>query len=138
MSTPTGGTNTYPLGPSVTVGVNINGYGGSGGTGGYLLSNAIWTAVNVSGATTASLVSPVPGSAIKVLQLYIVCSANDTINLQSSVTTSVADGPQSFIANGGAVLNFSPAGWFTTVSGEGLNLVTTGGTAGGNLTYVLV
>lgn len=124
------GTNSYPLGA-----VNIVSFGN------ILLSNATWVQINVPGAGTVQLVpaSTNPLGVIKVVQMFFVCANNNVVNLQSSTTAAISDGPQSYIANGGVVLPFSDVGWFDTGPGEALNMVTTqAATVGGNLKYVYV
>ncbi len=90
--------------------------------------------VATPGATT--IVAAVPGKTIRVISAYLVVGGAVNINWQSHTTTSDADGVQDFAANGGIVLPFNPIGWFDTVQGEALDIVTSNGSqVGGNLTY---
>ncbi len=90
--------------------------------------------VATPGATT--IVAAVPGKIIRVISLYMVVGGAVNINWQSHTTTSDSDGVQDFATNGGIVLPFNPIGWFDTVAGEALDIVTSNGSqVGGNLTY---
>lgn len=90
--------------------------------------------VATPGATT--IVAAVPGKIIRIISAYLVVGGAVNINWQSHTTTSDADGVQDFAQNGGIVLPFNPIGWFDTVVGEALDIVTsTGAQVGGNLTY---
>jgi hypothetical protein len=92
--------------------------------------------VNVSSGGVTTIVPAVPGKTIRIVSLYLVVGGAVNINWQSHTTTSDADGIQDFAANGGIVLPFNPIGWFDTVQGEALDLVTSNGSqVGGNLTY---
>ncbi len=90
--------------------------------------------VATPGATT--IVPAVPGKVIRVIAAYFVAGGAVNINWQSHTTTSDSDGVQDFAANGGIVLGFNPIGWFDTVQGEALDIVTSNGSqVGGNLIY---
>lgn len=91
------------------------------------------TKVNVSSATTTTVVALTASKKTRVLAAYLVAAGAQTINWQSHTTTSNADGPQAFAANGGLVLPFNPLGWFDTTSGEALDLVTSTGAQLGGL-----
>ncbi|HPU34682.1 MAG TPA: hypothetical protein PK184_18460 [Phycisphaerae bacterium] len=88
--------------------------------------------------TAKTLIAAVPGKKIRVLALAMNCDDAPT----SSVFLTKPAGAGTPIscrfvnaANGGAVLNFNPAGWFETGPGEALT-VTTG--AGSNTGYQIV
>jgi len=95
-------------------------FDGASGTG----VTPVKTKVNISAAGTATIVALTGGKKTRVLAAYLVAAGAQTINWQSHTTTSNADGPQAFAANGGLVLPFNPLGWFDTTSGEALDLVT--------------
>jgi hypothetical protein len=92
--------------------------------------------ISVAGAGATTIVAAVPGKIIRIISAYLVVGGAVNINWQSHNTTSDADGVQDFAQNGGIVLPFNPIGWFDTVAGEALDIVTsTGAQVGGNLTY---
>ena len=95
--------------------------------------------ISVSTATTTTLVALQAGKKIRVLSLYLMCAAADTVTLQSHTTTSNSDGGLPYTANAGIVLPFNPVGWFDTTAGEALDMVTSAaGQVSGQLTYVAV
>ena len=95
--------------------------------------------ISISTATTTTLVAAVTSKKIRVLSMYLVCAAADTITLQSHTTTTNSDGGCSYAANGGISLPFNPLGWFDTTVGEALDMVTSAaGQVSGQLTYVAV
>lgn len=91
----------------------------------------------------APLVAAVPGKKIRVLALAMLCGENATV---STFQTKPAAGGTTDIscrfanaANGGAVLNFNPAGWFETRPGEALAVTTgMGSTTGYQIVYIEV
>lgn len=100
-------------------------------------SFAIFAPINIANAGSNVIVAPVPGKTIRIVSCYFVVGGAINVNWTSSSTGSDADGVQDFAANGGIVLPFNPIGWFDTVQGEGLNLVTSNGSqVGGGLKYV--
>ncbi len=92
--------------------------------------------INIATPGATTIVAAVPGKIIRIISAYLVVGGAVGINWQSHTTTSDADGVQDFAQNGGIVLPFNPIGWFDTVAGEALDIVTsTGVQVGGNLTY---
>lgn len=90
--------------------------------------------------TDSSIVAAVALKAIRVVSCFMVTGAtatNVTFNSKGSgagtaITSLIADA-----ANGGAVLNYNPEGWFSTVPGEALTVTTGAGSATGiNVSYV--
>ena len=93
--------------------------------------------ISIASATTTTLVALVSSKRIRVLSMYLISTAGNTINLQSHTTTTNSDGLPGYAANGGLVLPFNPLGWFDTTSGEALDMVTSGsGQVSGQLVYV--
>lgn len=68
---------------------------------------------------------------IRVLSLVIVAAAANTVNLQSTTTTSNKTSLFALAANGGLVLPFSEHGWFQCTAGEGLSINLSAATAVG-------
>lgn len=108
--------------------------------GGGLKAQVKWAYSNVPPSQGAApLIAAVPGKKIRVLALAMACDDTAT---SSTFRSKSAAGPTMIIscpfanaANGGAVLNFNPAGWFETKPGEALT-VTTG--EGSNTGYQIV
>lgn len=95
--------------------------------------------ISIASATTTTLVALVAGKKIRILSLYLVSAAANTVTLQSHTTTTNSDGGLSYAANGGIVLPFNPLGWFDTTVGEALDMVTSGaGQVSGQFSYVAV
>ena len=91
--------------------------------------------VNAPAATTDTLVvAAVPGRKIRVHQVAVLngsTATNVTFNSKpagagTAISPLMAEG-----ANGGAVLNHSPVGWFDTNVGEGLSVTTGAGSVVG-------
>jgi hypothetical protein len=80
------------------------------------------TLINVSAAGATVVVPGVAGKKLRVLAHYLVANAAVSVNFQSHTTTTLADGPQPFAANGGITVPFSPVGWVDTALGEGLDI----------------
>jgi hypothetical protein len=74
--------------------------------------------ISVASATTTTLVALQASKKIRILSMYLVSTAANTVTFQSHTTTTNADGGAAFAANGGYVLPFNPIGWFDTTSGE--------------------
>ena len=80
--------------------------------------------------TDAAIVAAVPKNKIRVHAISIQCAGTGTI---STFKTKPAGGGTDIsrdyplAANGGAVENFNPAGWFETDEGEGLSIDTGAG-----------
>ncbi len=92
--------------------------------------------------TDAQVVAAVASKKIRVLAVVVVAGAtatNITFNSKpggagSAISCLLANG-----ANGGAVLPFSPVGWFETAAGQGLSVTTgAGSTTGILVVYVEV
>jgi hypothetical protein len=95
--------------------------------------------ISVAAAATTTLVALVAAKKIRILSLYLISAAANTVTLQSHTTTTNSDGGASYAANGGLVLPFNPLGWFDTTAGEALDMVTSGaGQVSGQLVYVAV
>jgi hypothetical protein len=93
--------------------------------------------------TDSSIVSALGGSnKIRVLALAMVAGAtatNITFNTKPAGAGTAISPLFANAANGGAVLPFNPAGWFTTGANEGLTATTgAGSTTGILVTYILV
>ena len=89
-------------------------------------------------ATDSSVVALVANTKIRVLAFH--CQAGATATDLTFNTTSTAISPLfANAANGGAVGNFNPVGWFETDSGEALTVTTgAGGTTGITVVYAEV
>lgn len=95
--------------------------------------------ISVAAATTTTLVALVAAKKIRILSLYLVSTAANTVTLQSHTTTTNSDGGCAYAANGGIALPFNPIGWFDTTAGEALDMVTSGaGQVSGQLSYIAV
>jgi hypothetical protein len=98
------------------------------------LPQSVQLPVSVSAGTTALVPAPTtafsPNARVRVVSAYLVATAAGTFNFQSHTTTSDATGPASIAANGVIVLPYNEDGWFTTIPGEGLDIVTTAAFAG--------
>jgi hypothetical protein len=95
--------------------------------------------ISVASATTTTLVALVTSKKIRILALYLVSTAANTVTFQSHTTTSNSDGGSAFAANGGICLPFNPIGWFDTTAGEALDMVTSGaGQVSGQFSYVAI
>jgi hypothetical protein len=87
---------------------------------------------DVSASSTVEIVAAVPGKRIVVLSVAFVCGATATDATFKSGSTAISPVFQN-AANGGAVLNHNPHGWFKTAVGEALNLTTGSGSTSGVL-----
>ena len=89
--------------------------------------------------TDSSLVSATASQVIRVLALVMVAGAtatNITFNTKPAGAGTAISCLFANAANGGAVLPYNPAGWFTTASGEGLTCTTgAGATTGIQVVY---
>ena len=105
------------------------------------LKSAAFANVNAS-TTDAPVVAAVAGKRIRVLAFYFVCGAtatNATFNTKGGGAGVAISCLVANAANGGAVVNHNPRGWFETELGEGLTLTTGSGSATGvQVSYVLV
>lgn len=92
---------------------------------------------NVAASQTDSvLVAGIPGKTIRVLSVAFVCGATATVTTFNSKGSGagVAISPAfANAANGGAILNANPLGWFETLEGEALTVTTGAGSATGIL-----
>jgi len=80
--------------------------------------------------TDSSVIAAVSGKKIRVLAFH--CQAGATATDLTFNSASTAKSPLfANAANGGAVGNFNPAGWFETVSGEALTVTTGAGSSTG-------
>lgn len=95
--------------------------------------------VNATSSGDNELVAA-PGSGVKIRVLSMVAVAGvaaNTLTLRSATTAISAGFP--FAANGGAVLNENPSGWFQTAAGEALNVNLSGASlVAVSITYILV
>jgi hypothetical protein len=95
--------------------------------------------VNISSASTTTVIALVGGKKIRILAVYLVVGAANNVNWQSHATTSNGDSTLNLSANSGLVLNYNPLGWFDTTSGEALDIVTsTSAQLSGRIVYVAV
>ena len=97
------------------------------------------TFANVAASQTdSSVVSAITSTKIRVLSFH--CQAGGTATDLTFNTASVAISPLfANAANGGAVGNFNPVGWFETLSGEALTVTTgSGSTTGITIVYAEV
>jgi hypothetical protein len=91
------------------------------------------TKANIAASQTASeLVAAIPGKKIRVLALAFVAGGTGTNATFNSASTAISP-LFANAANGGAVLNANPLGWFETVAGEALTLTTGAGSTTGVL-----
>jgi len=98
---------------------------------------------NVAAATTdGALVAAVPQRRIRVLAVAFVTGATATTALFTSKPSGAGSAVSMTFqnaANAGAVLGYSPVGWFQTAVGEGLSVTTgAGSTTGVQVLYVEV
>ncbi len=78
--------------------------------------------------TDESLVGSVASRKIRVIALAVQCGATATdVTFESSTTTRIHKVPAG--ANGGQILPYNPAGWFETISGEGITVTTSAGSS---------
>jgi len=94
--------------------------------------------INVAAAGDTVLVSGVAGKQIKVFRFKLVVAAAVVVLIKDGAT--VLDGPLTFAANEGIILNFTTIDmppWYTTSSGNSL-IINLGGAVqvGGNLDYL--
>jgi hypothetical protein len=99
--------------------------------------------VNVAASQTNTvLVAAVPGSRIRVTNMFCVCSGTATTLIFSTYTGTAATAISATFnnaANGGAVLNYNPKGWFETAKSDSLVVTTgAGSTTGVQVGYVLI
>ncbi len=91
-----------------------------------------------SGDTT--LVAGVAGKKIKVYRLKLIVNAATAILVKDGASTTL-DGPLSFSANEGMILDFTDSDmppWYTTSAGNALVINSTNAvTIGGNLDYLV-
>ena len=121
-------------------------YGGYIALGGGLKAQVKWAQSNVEpNQTAATLVEAVPGKKIRVLALAMACGETATVSTFLTQPTDMGTEatpiscPFANAANGGAVLNFNPAGWFETNPGEALAVGTGQGSATGyQIVYIEV
>lgn len=97
------------------------------------------TPINVNASGTSTLVAGQAGKQIKVYRLKLIVAAAVTIYIQDGST--VLDGPLSFAANEGMVLDLTGLDmppWYTTSPGNAL-VMNCGSTVqiGGNLDYLV-
>ena len=94
----------------------------------------VQTAILDTSSLGANVLVAAPSSAsvsIRVLQVVIVAAAANTVNLQSTTTTSNKTALSALAANGGLVLPFCEHGWFQCTPGEGLSINLSAATAVG-------
>ena len=95
-----------------------------------------------AGQTDSSVVAAVAGKKIRVKALAFVAggtATTATFNSKGSGAGTACSCLFANAANGGAVLNNNPEGWFETETGEALTLTTgAGSTTGVIVKYVLV
>lgn len=90
-----------------------------------------------SGAT--KIVDAVSGKKIRVLAYVLTTSAAANVKFQSHTTPTDLTSYKYLAANGGAVANFNPTGWFETVLGEQLDInVSATANVGVDIVYVEV
>jgi hypothetical protein len=99
-------------------------------------SNAALKAfANVAASQTdSSVVAAVAGAKINVLAFFCVAggtATNLTFNSKGSGAGTAISSLLANAANGGAVADYNPKGWFTTNAGEGLTVTTGAGSATG-------
>ena len=84
--------------------------------------------LNITTATTTHVVAGTAAQTVRVYKLLINCAtAGQTIDFQTSTAhTSLNGAPMTCPAAGGLVLDLDSVSWFTTASGDGLDLVTSG------------
>ena len=86
-------------------------------------------------AATMTVVPAVAGFRIKVYAVKLVVSAAISVNWRDGSSTAL-EGPQPLAANGGYVESVTPPNFiFGTSQGNSLDLVVTGGTAYGRVSY---
>ena len=96
--------------------------------------------INVSSSGDSTLVAGAAGKTIKVYRLKLIVSAATAILIKSDSATTL-DGPLSFSANEGMILDFTGNDmppWYTTAAGKDLVINSSNAvTIGGNLDYLL-
>jgi len=103
----------------------------------------IFAFANIAASQTDSnIISAVALKKIRVLSLICITGAtatNITFNTKPTIAGSAISMLFANAANGGAVLPFSPIGWFETSIGEGLTATTgAGSTTGVQVVYVTI
>lgn len=98
---------------------------------------------NISASTTdGPLISAVASKAIRIVQFQMVAGAtatNVTFNTKPTGAGSAISPLYANGANGGAIANYNPEGWFTTTPGQGLTATTgSGSTVGILVGYVTI
>ena len=95
--------------------------------------------INTSTSGQSTLVAGVAGKKIKVFRLKLICALATTVTILDGSST-ILDGPLSFSANEGMVLDFTTMDmppWYTTSLGNALVINSTATTViGGNLDYL--
>jgi hypothetical protein len=81
--------------------------------------------LNITTATTTHVVTGTAAQTVRVYRMVLTCAAAQTIDIQSSGGTSLTGGPLTCAASGGIVVDFSGPPWWTSVSAEGIDFVTT-------------
>lgn len=84
---------------------------------------------NPSALGSSAVIAAVAGKRIRVVGLVVISTAANSVNFLSAATSISATFP--LAANGGFILPYNNAGWFTTTIGEALNINMTVATATG-------
>lgn len=81
--------------------------------------------VNITSGTSTAVIAGTAAQFVRVYRIMLNFAATQTLDIRSSGGTSLVGAAMSFGANGGLVLDFDGEPWLTTLTGEGLTLVTT-------------
>lgn len=93
------------------------------------LEPAFFSAASIAANTTDGVLLSTPaGTQIRMLSLFVQCGSIATdVTFESNAATDEQLFKVTLAANGGAVLPFSPVGWFQTGVGESLIVTTSNG-----------
>lgn len=81
--------------------------------------------VNISTATTTTVVALTAAQSIRVYRMLLNFAAPQTMDIRSSVAGSLIGAAMTFGTGGWLVLDFDGEPWFVTTAGEALTFVTT-------------
>jgi hypothetical protein len=104
-----------------------------------VLSEVQFAVINTTAATATLVAAQAAGVKIRVVALFLVNTAAQTVTFKSGAGGTAITGPLALGVNAPLALQFNPQGWFETAAAQLLEIANSGATqVSGSLAWVAV